>query len=476
MPATALRQLLSILSSSVDLLESTCEAAGVPIPDLHSPFTPESEAFRAIPAAAEAASLIGAAALQIEAIVTPPTVTLYRIVGGAFRAATIRAVFESGVTELLREAGPQGMHVRDIGAANGQDPEKLARFLRMLATHHIYREVTPNVFSNTRISSLLDTGKSSREVISNPDKKHRGSTGLSALVSHHLDVVFKAAAVSWETLEDPKTRHSGDPLDSPFSRSIGKRQDMWTHFKENTPRGERFGIAMTGMEKMQPRDAIITAFPWSSLPANAKIVDVGGGVGTSCLSLARHFPQFKLVLQDLPQTVKHAREVWEEKLPGVVQSGRVILQEHDFFTAQPQKDATLFLLRQILHDWSDPYCVKILSQLWDAAAPDTTLLIMDSLVPLACHDAPAPSAAAVPGAAAKEAPAPLLPNYGATNEMAYTIDMVMFFMFNSQERTFLHFQNLLASAGWEIVKVHRQAGDSTFVQSIEAKKVEKPGA
>ncbi|KAF7288814.1 S-adenosyl-L-methionine-dependent methyltransferase [Mycena chlorophos] len=476
MPATALRELLAILSSSIDLLESTCDAAGVAVPDLHEPFTPPSEAFRAIPAAAEAASLIGAAALQIEAIVTPPPVTLYRIVGGNFRSAALRAVFESGVTELLREAGPQGMHVRDIGAANGQEPEKLARFLRALATHHVYREVAPNVFTNTRISSLIDTGNPSKEVLANPDKKHSGSTGMSAIAAHHLDEVFKAAAFAWETLDDPKTRHSGEPLDSPFCRSIGKPQDLWAHYKENKMRGERFGIAMQGMEKMQPQDAIVTAFPWSTLPKNAKIVDVGGGIGTSCFGLARHFPEFKLVVQDLPQVVKQAGEIWEEKFPGVVETGRVTLQEHDFFTTQPQKDASVFLVKQILHDWSDPYCVKILSQLWEAAAPDTTLLIMESLVPLACHDPELDAPSAIPGAAAKEAPAPLLANYGATNDMSYNIDMVMFFMFNSQERTFLHFQKLLASAGWEIVKVHRQAGDSTFVQSIEAKKVEKPSA
>ena len=40
-----------------------------------------------------------------------------------------------------------------------------ARFLRYLATNHIYREVSPDVFAHTRISSLLDTHKSSEEVI-----------------------------------------------------------------------------------------------------------------------------------------------------------------------------------------------------------------------------------------------------------------------------------------------------------------------
>jgi hypothetical protein len=37
--------------------------------------------------------------------------------------------------------------------------------MRMIATHHIYREVKPDVFTNNRISSKLDTGKPSAEII-----------------------------------------------------------------------------------------------------------------------------------------------------------------------------------------------------------------------------------------------------------------------------------------------------------------------
>lgn len=31
--------------------------------------------------------------------------------------------------------------------------------MRLLATHHITRELRPDVFTNNRISSLIDTGK-----------------------------------------------------------------------------------------------------------------------------------------------------------------------------------------------------------------------------------------------------------------------------------------------------------------------------
>ncbi|KAF8140907.1 hypothetical protein K438DRAFT_1879159 [Mycena galopus ATCC 62051] len=57
------------------------------------------------------------------------------------------------------------MHVRDIAAKNGQDSDKLARFMRFLTAHHVYRGVSPNVFANTRISSMLDTLKPSAETL-----------------------------------------------------------------------------------------------------------------------------------------------------------------------------------------------------------------------------------------------------------------------------------------------------------------------
>ena len=37
------------------------------------------------------------------------------------------------------------------------------RILRLLATNHIFTEVSPDVFANNRLSSVLDTGKSKFE-------------------------------------------------------------------------------------------------------------------------------------------------------------------------------------------------------------------------------------------------------------------------------------------------------------------------
>lgn len=40
----------------------------------------------------------------------------------------------------------------------------LAHILRLLCTHHILREISPDVFGLNRISSLIDSGKSFHEI------------------------------------------------------------------------------------------------------------------------------------------------------------------------------------------------------------------------------------------------------------------------------------------------------------------------
>ena len=83
-------------------------------------------------------------------------------------------------------------------------------------------------------------------------------------------------------------------------------------------------------------------------------------------------------------------------------------------------------MKHILHDWSDPYCVKILKSLRAAAGPETKLVALETILAYACHDPAADNGAAViPGAIPKEAPAPLLANYGSVKELAYFADIIV---------------------------------------------------
>jgi hypothetical protein len=75
-----------------------------------------------------------------------------------------------------------------------------ARVLRLLASNYIFTEVSPDVFVNNRLSSVLDTGKSIEELLArlvlslliysnelrfvSPESKHTGTLGITSIMEH----------------------------------------------------------------------------------------------------------------------------------------------------------------------------------------------------------------------------------------------------------------------------------------------------
>ena len=53
----------------------------------------------------------------------------------------------------------------------------------------------------------------------------------------------------------------------------------------------------------------MTAFDWNSLPKGAVVVDVGGGVGTSSLVLAKKTSDINIVVQDRLSVIQEGNEV-----------------------------------------------------------------------------------------------------------------------------------------------------------------------
>jgi hypothetical protein len=62
-------------------------------------------------------------------------------------------------------------------------------------------------------------------------------------------------------------------------------------------------------------------------------------------------------------------------------SSRVSFQPHNFFTEQPVKEADVFVLKHILHDWSDPYATRIIRNLIPALQPGNRVMVVDGILP-----------------------------------------------------------------------------------------------
>ncbi|KAH6908343.1 hypothetical protein BKA70DRAFT_1103517 [Coprinopsis sp. MPI-PUGE-AT-0042] len=109
------------------------------------------------------------------------------------------------------------------------------------------------------------------------------------------------------------------------------------------------------------------------------------------------------------------------------------------------------------YNWPNAECELILKKIRRAANSETRLILIDSVVPYACRSSDDPQEdrhfQLVRQATSREAPAPLLANYGVASIVGYGADMVMMDLMNGQERTLNQLHDLLEASGWEIREV-----------------------
>jgi hypothetical protein len=119
----------------------------------------------------------------------------------------------------------------------------------------------------------------------------------------------------------------------------------------------RFSIAMT--------PAVTAAHDWSKYTT---IADIGGGIGTQILDILDQHESCRGVLFDQPSV-----------LAAVALHPRLQCVSGDFFQQVPTgHDA--YMLRWITHDWNDVDAVAILQTIRKAVRPDSTLILVDTVV------------------------------------------------------------------------------------------------
>lgn len=117
------------------------------------------------------------------------------------------------------------------------------------------------------------------------------------------------------------------------------------------------------------------------------LVDVGGGSGIYTIAILKRFPQLRAVLIDRPEVLRVADEF--RKKYGV--ADRLELREGDMFSDLLPSGVDAILLSNILHDWDQPECQKLVSMAAEALRPDGQLLIHDVFLNDE-HDGPLPIA------------------------------------------------------------------------------------
>ncbi|KAI0262431.1 S-adenosyl-L-methionine-dependent methyltransferase [Gloeopeniophorella convolvens] len=437
--STPLSALVALITSSVQTLESLYDKQGAQFPSLDAPL--HSTPLGDDPKAQGASRIAIAAASQLIAAIRGPADTIFEYTLGMHTASSIGLAVDCDVPDILAEASPDGLQVDEIGKIAGVKPTDLARTMRHLASRHIFREVTPNVFANNRVSSILVKAKPVKELRSEELISKYDGAPPAALAGHFTDESLKSSAYLAAFVQN------SEGYDTPFSLAYKTKGSVWDWFNEkgNEWRLGRFSTALKGSMGSRFSDNVfIEGYNWAALEKDSVVVDVGGNVGKVVRILQPKFPHLRYIIQDLPSLQEGYQAFWQAEGPEALAEQRVEWQAHDFFTPQPVKGAAAYIMRWILHDWEEQKSITILTHLRAAADTRSRLVIFESIMPHACPEPDGPP----------EPPAPLLANFGVGfGGMTTMLDLQMMAMTGGCERTREQFAEIGHKSGWAIEAV-----------------------
>ncbi|OTA96462.1 hypothetical protein M434DRAFT_374504 [Hypoxylon sp. CO27-5] len=450
--AAALRQVVKLIQDATETLITEWEH---PAPDA----VPASETSFAIPGrkAYDAQRTIIAALGSIEELVAEPHLRLVDFAELYFEVRALHVAIEHDIANLLAGAGEDGISVDDLARTTGLEQNKLKqdRILRLLATQHFFREVAPGRFANNRITQALVN-----------DEMLQAQVRCSSMG-------FAAASALPEALNDPVRGPSHDAHLAPWTLAVGTELPFFDWMNQKVPksraslekaspgaaRGLYKAVEPSPDEELVPKDDAeiynlylagnskslgsphLHDFPWKEL-GNALVVDVGGGVGSFDLQLARMYPELRFVVQDQAVATEQGFSMWQREFPEALESGRVKFVTHDFFKPNPVKGADIYWMRHVLHDWEDENCVRILLKTAEAMGPESRLLVANITLIETIGDA-----------YIEAAPKPLLANYGVHGHHGFSLDIAMMSLMNGKERTPSEFRKLFERAGLKMVKL-----------------------
>jgi hypothetical protein len=312
----------------------------------------------------------------------------------ALRAAALLDVAEHLV------GGPRDP--AELAELVGADASFLRRVLRFLASHGTFREDGDGRFHLTPQADLL------RSTV--PGSLRAG-------------VLLVTSDMWWLPARDlvEAVRH-GEPA---FDRHFG--EPFFNYLASHPEAGPLFSAGMAGFSAGDT-ESVVDGY---DLPGDGVMVDVGGGRGGLLLAALRARPGLRGVLFDR-----------EEALAGNVlrelgADDRCTLVPGDFFESVPAGD--FYLLKNILHDWNDDQCVRILENCRRAMNPGATMLVVDAVIP--------------PGND---------PHFGKA------LDMFMMLLLTGQERTEPEFERLFERAGFRTVQVIPTPGPLSMIEVVPA--------
>lgn len=330
----------------------------------------------------------------------------------------LRTFIKLKVFEAIPTTG--SISLAELSKATGAQDSLLERMSRILVATGFLDQTRPDggEYMHTKFS-----------------KEYINLGGSKALFLAEYDEWFKNMVNFDDYLaEKGLLGHAAEPFDqlhNPYT---------WTHKSEGTPvwaimardpeKIQTFQIGLSGIDLAIP---VVGHFDYSVLATGddedtIELIDVGGAAGAVLKQIIEKYPALnpkKCMLQERPDVIDMAKSLPKGELPEGLQ-----FMPHDFLTEQPVKGAQAYFMRMILHDYSDPVCTQILSNISSAMSEHSRVLVCDMVLPERVNEATFPAA---------------------------VLDQAVMSM-GGKERTEEGFRKVFEGAGLELVKVWRAPG------------------
>jgi hypothetical protein len=264
-----------------------------------------------------------------------PSIVMLQLLSGYWFSQALYTVAALGVADCIA-AGPRtgGEIAADVGA----EPDALYRLLRALSSCGVFA-MGPHGFALTPLSETLLS-------------RRKNSLRPVALLGGH-PLHWQA----WGTLlESIRTGKAGFELahGTRFFEALARDPALLRAFQR-----------IPTLAEDQWRELIAVLAPGRF----RCIVDVGGGTGELAERIAAAFPAHHIVLFDRPEVLDLARR-----------PAHVDLVPGSFFDHAPEA-GDAYILKFVLHDWSDADATRILQCCRRHMPPYARLLIVEVLVP-----------------------------------------------------------------------------------------------
>lgn len=256
--------------------------------------------------------------------------------------AALRVATELNVADALIDTPKTS---RELASQLAVDQDLLHRVMRTLVSRNIFTVSNDGHFALNSVAQCL---------------RSDAKDSLRAAVIMLTDDTF------WLPLGKLTGTVRGDPV---FKQLFGMSfYEYWS--RENIPASENdFHAGMSSMSSVENKFLVRNYH----FPENATVVDIAGGLGGLLLSVLRANPTLKGILFDQPQILPRNR------LGELGDDSRWETCAGSFFESCPTAD--FYLLKYITMDWPDEPASRILRSCRNAMHPDSTLLIMEPVIP-----------------------------------------------------------------------------------------------